>query len=214
MKMPTDIGPIHFVGIGGIGMSGIAEVLLNLGYTVQGSDTADRANVKRLRARARRSRSATRRRISARREVVVVSSAIKRDNPELAAARAQAPAGGAARRDARRADAPEALRRDRRHARQDHDDHDGRGPARCRRPRSDRGQRRHHQRLRHQRAARRGRLDGGRGRRVRRHVPEAAGRRRGRHQHRSRALDHFETSRRSRPRSTTSSRTCRSTASP
>ena len=49
MKLPTDIGPIHFVGIGGIGMSGIAEVLINLGYTVQGSDVADCANVKRLR---------------------------------------------------------------------------------------------------------------------------------------------------------------------
>ena len=49
MKLPRDIGPIHFVGIGGIGMSGIAEVLANLGYTVQGSDVADSANVKRLR---------------------------------------------------------------------------------------------------------------------------------------------------------------------
>ena len=49
MKLPRDIGPIHFVGIGGIGMSGIAEVLANLGYTVQGSDAADSANVKRLR---------------------------------------------------------------------------------------------------------------------------------------------------------------------
>ena len=38
MKLPREIGPIHFVGIGGIGMSGIAEVLINLGYTVQGSD--------------------------------------------------------------------------------------------------------------------------------------------------------------------------------
>ena len=37
-KLPQDVGPIHFVGIGGIGMSGIAEVLLNLGYRVQGSD--------------------------------------------------------------------------------------------------------------------------------------------------------------------------------
>ena len=37
-KLPLDVGPIHFVGIGGIGMSGIAEVLLNHGYTVQGSD--------------------------------------------------------------------------------------------------------------------------------------------------------------------------------
>ena len=49
MKLPRDIGPIHFVGIGGIGMSGIAEVLINLGYTVQGSDASDSANVKRLR---------------------------------------------------------------------------------------------------------------------------------------------------------------------
>ena len=37
-KLPQDVGPIHFVGIGGIGMSGIAEVPLNLGYQVQGSD--------------------------------------------------------------------------------------------------------------------------------------------------------------------------------
>src|SRR5215471_2957856 len=49
MKLPRDIGPVHFVGIGGIGMSGIAEVLANLGYTVTGSDVADSANVKRLR---------------------------------------------------------------------------------------------------------------------------------------------------------------------
>ena len=49
MKLPSQIGPIHFVGIGGIGMSGIAEVLLNLGHQVQGSDLSDNANVKRLR---------------------------------------------------------------------------------------------------------------------------------------------------------------------
>ena len=49
MKMPQNIGPVHFIGIGGIGMSGIAEVLHNLGYTVQGSDQADNANVQRLR---------------------------------------------------------------------------------------------------------------------------------------------------------------------
>ena len=42
MRLPREIGPIHFIGIGGIGMSGIAEVLSNLGYTVQGSDAADR----------------------------------------------------------------------------------------------------------------------------------------------------------------------------
>ena len=43
MKMPRDIGPVHFVGIGGIGMSGIAEVLQDLGYRVQGSDQAENA---------------------------------------------------------------------------------------------------------------------------------------------------------------------------
>jgi UDP-N-acetylmuramate--alanine ligase len=47
--LPLSIGPIHFVGIGGIGMSGIAEVLHNLGYTVQGSDIADGYNITRLR---------------------------------------------------------------------------------------------------------------------------------------------------------------------
>lgn len=46
--MPLNIGLIHFVGIGGIGMSGIAEVFHNLGYKVQGSDQIDNANVKRL----------------------------------------------------------------------------------------------------------------------------------------------------------------------
>ena len=47
--IPLSIGPIHFVGIGGIGMSGIAEVLHNLGYQVQGSDVAENGKVKRLR---------------------------------------------------------------------------------------------------------------------------------------------------------------------
>ena len=46
--LPLDIGLIHFVGIGGIGMSGIAEVLHNLGYKVQGSDLAEGANTRRL----------------------------------------------------------------------------------------------------------------------------------------------------------------------
>src|SRR5919199_4252172 len=48
MKLPPKLGPIHFIGVGGIGMSGIAEVMHNLGYTVQGSDAADNYNVKRL----------------------------------------------------------------------------------------------------------------------------------------------------------------------
>ncbi|HET9904027.1 MAG TPA: UDP-N-acetylmuramate--L-alanine ligase [Xanthobacteraceae bacterium] len=89
MKLPRDIGPVHFVGIGGIGMSGIAEVLANLGYTVQGSDVADGANVKRLREKgipvmvghdAKNIEGA---------DVIVVSTAIRRDNPELVAARAK-----------------------------------------------------------------------------------------------------------------------------
>ena len=49
MKMPQTIGLVHFIGIGGIGMSGIAEVLKKLGYRVQGSDQADSANIQRLR---------------------------------------------------------------------------------------------------------------------------------------------------------------------
>lgn len=60
MKMPLNIGLVHFIGIGGIGMSGIAEVLHNLGYKVQGSDQSDSANVQRLREKALRSLSVTR----------------------------------------------------------------------------------------------------------------------------------------------------------
>ncbi len=89
MKLPTDIGPIHFVGIGGIGMSGIAEVLMNLGYTVQGSDASDSANVKRLRDKGARVVVGHTAENLGNAEVVVVSTAIKRDNPELAAARAK-----------------------------------------------------------------------------------------------------------------------------
>jgi UDP-N-acetylmuramate--alanine ligase len=89
MKLPTDIGPIHFVGIGGIGMSGIAEVLINLGYTVQGSDASDSGNVKRLRDKGARVAVGHAAENLGNAEVVVVSTAIKRDNPELAAARAR-----------------------------------------------------------------------------------------------------------------------------
>jgi UDP-N-acetylmuramate--alanine ligase len=87
--LPLSIGTIHFVGIGGIGMSGIAEVLHNLGYSVQGSDIADGANVRRLREAgipvavghdARNLRDS---------QVVVVSTAVKPDNPEVQAARAR-----------------------------------------------------------------------------------------------------------------------------
>ena len=88
-RVPLSIGAIHFIGIGGIGMSGIAEIMHNLGYTVQGSDTADNANVKRLRKmgipisighNADNIKGA---------HVVTYSSAIKPGNPEFDAARAQ-----------------------------------------------------------------------------------------------------------------------------
>src|SRR3954447_15459368 len=89
MKLPSDIGPIHFVGIGGIGMSGIAEVLINLGYTVQGSDASDSANVKRLRDKGAKVAVGHTAENLGDAKVIVVSTAIKRDNPEVAAARAK-----------------------------------------------------------------------------------------------------------------------------
>src|ERR1700694_3881364 len=89
MKLPRDIGPIHFVGIGGIGMSGLAEVLANLGYHVQGSDVADSANVRRLRDKGIDVAIGHDARTLDGADVVVVSSAVKRDNPELLAARVQ-----------------------------------------------------------------------------------------------------------------------------
>ncbi len=88
--LPLSIGVLHFVGIGGIGMSGVAEVLHNLGYSVQGSDISDSANVKRLvnmgiqvsigHAGANLGKA----------QVVVVSSAVKADNPEVVQARKRA----------------------------------------------------------------------------------------------------------------------------
>ena len=87
MKLPTELGPIHFVGIGGIGMSGIAEVMLNLGYTVQGSDASENANVLRLREKGATVHVGHDAAHLGRAEVVVVSTAIQRDNPELSAAR-------------------------------------------------------------------------------------------------------------------------------
>ena len=79
----TDIGTIHFVGIGGIGMSGIAEVMHNLGYTVQGSDVAEGYAIEGLRAcgiKVLIGQSAANVEGAA---VVVVSTAIRRDNPEV-----------------------------------------------------------------------------------------------------------------------------------
>jgi len=89
MKLPSQIGPIHFVGIGGIGMSGIAEVLLNLGHQVQGSDLSDNANVKRLREQGATVFVGHDKANLAAAAVVVISSAVKRDNPEVVEARAR-----------------------------------------------------------------------------------------------------------------------------
>ena len=86
---PLDIGNIHFVGIGGIGMSGIAEVMHNLGYTVQGSDLSESANVKRLAGLGIKVFIGQKAENLADAQVVVVSSAIKPDNPELMEARAR-----------------------------------------------------------------------------------------------------------------------------
>ncbi len=87
--LPLGIGTIHFVGIGGIGMSGIAEVLHTLGYSVQGSDITENANVRRLRAAGIAVAIGHDPAHLGAARVVVVSSAVKRDNPEVAAARAQ-----------------------------------------------------------------------------------------------------------------------------
>ena len=86
-KLPARLGPIHFVGIGGIGMSGIAEVLLTLGYTVQGSDAKRSKITDRLEALGATVFEGQAAENIGRADVVVVSSAIKRGNPELEEAR-------------------------------------------------------------------------------------------------------------------------------
>jgi UDP-N-acetylmuramate--alanine ligase len=87
--LPLEIGMLHFVGIGGIGMSGIAEILHNLGYQVQGSDLTDNYNVKRLRDAGVPVAIGHRPENLGDAAVVVVSSAVKPDNPEVVAARAR-----------------------------------------------------------------------------------------------------------------------------
>ena len=82
----TDIGPIHFVGIGGIGMSGIAEVMKNLGYTVQGSDVAEGYVVQGLRDKGIAVTIGHKAENVADAAVVVTSTAITRTNPEVEAA--------------------------------------------------------------------------------------------------------------------------------
>ncbi|CUH44347.1 UDP-N-acetylmuramate--L-alanine ligase [Ruegeria atlantica] len=88
-KLPQDVGSIHFVGIGGIGMSGIAEVLLNLGYRVQGSDLKASKITDRLASLGAEIFVGQRVENLENAAVVVVSTAIKPGNPELDGARAQ-----------------------------------------------------------------------------------------------------------------------------
>jgi len=88
-SLPQGLGLIHFVGIGGIGMSGIAEVLHNLGYKVQGSDLSEGGNTARLTALGIPVMVGHKAENIGAAEVVVVSSAIKSDNPEIVAARAR-----------------------------------------------------------------------------------------------------------------------------
>jgi UDP-N-acetylmuramate--alanine ligase len=145
MKMPPNIGLVHFIGIGGIGMSGIAEVLHNLGYKVQGSDQADSANCQRLRGIGVECFVGHTAANLGDADVVVVSTAIKKSNPELAAAREQLlPI-------VRRAEMLAELMR----FRQAVAIGGTHGP--------DCDQWRHHQRIWHQRAHGRRRLDGGGG---------------------------------------------------
>ncbi|MEA4838344.1 MAG: UDP-N-acetylmuramate--L-alanine ligase [Rhodospirillaceae bacterium] len=87
--LPFPIGILHFVGIGGIGMSGIAEILHNLGYAVQGSDIAANANVKRLRRMGVSIAIGHDAANLGEARVVIISSAVKPDNPEVQAARAR-----------------------------------------------------------------------------------------------------------------------------
>ncbi|MFO1241700.1 MAG: UDP-N-acetylmuramate--L-alanine ligase [Rickettsiales bacterium] len=87
--MPLDVGMLHFVGIGGIGMSGIAEILHNLGYRVQGSDIAENYNVERLRKKGIDVSIGHKAENLGEAAVMVISSAVKKDNPEVLEARAR-----------------------------------------------------------------------------------------------------------------------------
>lgn len=85
---PFELGPAHIVGIGGIGMSGIAEVMLTMGYDVQGSDIKDGPNIERLREKGATVHIGHKGENVAGASTVIISSAIKAGNPEVDAARA------------------------------------------------------------------------------------------------------------------------------
>ena len=98
---PFDLGPVHFIGIGGIGMSGIAEIMLRRGYSVQGSDARESANTERLRSLGARVFIGHDAEHIAGASAVVYSTAIHPDNPEMAAVSTPS-AGGARSPDRRR----------------------------------------------------------------------------------------------------------------
>jgi len=99
-KLPGELGPIHFVGIGGIGMSGIAEVLMTQGFRVQGSDAKASKITDRLVELGATVFEGQRAENLGDAAVVVVSTAIKKGNPELEEDAQTRPAGGAPCRDA------------------------------------------------------------------------------------------------------------------
>ena len=86
-ELPLSIGILHFTGIGGIGMSGIAEILFELGYQVQGSDNSENANVRRLRDKGIKVMCGQTADNVAEASILVISTAIRPDNPEVVAAR-------------------------------------------------------------------------------------------------------------------------------
>ena len=85
--MKHAIKHIHFVGIGGVGMSGIAEVLLNLGYVISGSDLSDSATLRRLGALGIKTYVGHQTSNLVDADAVVTSTAVQQDNPEVIAAR-------------------------------------------------------------------------------------------------------------------------------
>ena len=136
--MFAKIQRIHFVGIGGIGMSGIAEVLLNLGYKVSGSDLKSSAVTQRLQGLGATTFEGHRAENIAGAEVIVTSSAISEENPEVAEAhRLHIPVIQRAEMLAELMRL-EVRHRHRGHARQDHHDLHGGGCSRGGRSRSDR----------------------------------------------------------------------------
>ena len=87
MQMSINVGRLHFVGIGGIGMSGIAEILLNLGYTISGSDLSENSNVLRLKELGAKIYIGHNPANITDASALIISTAIKEDNPEYAHAK-------------------------------------------------------------------------------------------------------------------------------